>query len=203
MAVAVSVQRLVDFGERAFVLVIYASLLFRLAPRLSTQPHIILLAISELLVVLFILVRRPGEIDQSPYALLIAFGGTALPMLVRPDDTELVPDAVATALMMGGLCLTICAKLSLNRSFGIIAANRGVKAGGAYRLVRHPMYLGYIITQSGFLLSNFDLINLLMYTAAWTFQVLRIREEESVLRQDQAYRDFAAQVSWRLIPRIY
>ncbi len=198
-----SFQKLIDFGERAFVLIFYASLLVRLAPRLSAHPHIILLAISELLVVLFILIRRPGEIAQSPYAIFIAFGGTALPMFVRPDDTELVPDMVSTALMMGGLVLTIWAKLSLNRSFGVIAANRGVKVGGPYRIVRHPMYLGYITTQFGFLLSNFELMNLAIYSAAWTFQILRMREEESVLCDDPAYRDFAGRVSWRLIPRIY
>jgi protein-S-isoprenylcysteine O-methyltransferase Ste14 len=201
--VTVSAQKLVDLGERVFVLIIYASLLFRLAPRFSSHPHIILLALSELLVVLFILIRRPGEIAQSPYALLIAFGGTAIPMLVRPDDTELVPDAVATALMMGGLCLTIWAKLSLNRSFGIVAANRGVKVGGPYRLVRHPMYLGYIVTQAGFLLVNFSARNLAVYAAAWTFQILRIGEEEAVLRRDPSYRHFTNRVGNRLIPGIY
>ena len=197
------VQKLLDFGERAFVLIIYATLLFRLAPRLSTHPHIILLAISELLVVLFILIRRPGEIAPSPYALLIAFGGTAMPMLVRPDDREIVPDLVGTILMMGGLCLTIWAKLILNRSFGIVAANRGVKVGGPYRLVRHPMYLGYIITQAGFLSVNFSARNVAIYAVAWTFQILRVREEEKLLRRDPAYEAFACHVSSRLIPRVY
>ena len=37
-------------------------------------------------------------------------------------------------------------KLSLGRSFGLMPANRGVVSTGMYRLVRHPIYLGYLVT---------------------------------------------------------
>jgi len=65
------------------------------------------------------------------------------------------------------------------------------------------MYLGYIITEFGFLLGNFGLPNLGTYLAAWTFQVLRVRAEENVLRKDRAYEDFAQRVHARLIPKVY
>ena len=200
---AVSVQKIVDLGERAFVLIIYATLLAKLAPRFGTHPNTLLLAVSELLVVLFILIRRPGEVAQTPYALTIAFVGTSAPMLVRPDDTEIVPQLVSTILLTTGVILNVSAKLYLNRSFGIIAANRGVKVAGPYRFVRHPMYLGYLTTQIGFLLANVSVWNIVVYAIGWTAQLLRIREEESILGRDPIYREFANKVSNRLIPGIY
>ena len=36
--------------------------------------------------------------------------------------------------------LQIAAVLSLNRSFGLLPAHRGVKSDGLYRWVRHPLY---------------------------------------------------------------
>ena len=57
-------------------------------------------------------------------------------------------------------------KLALGRSFGIVAANRGVVSSGPYRLVRHPIYLGYLVTHAGFLLSNMSARNVLVYAAA-------------------------------------
>jgi protein-S-isoprenylcysteine O-methyltransferase Ste14 len=203
MAVGEGVRKSIDVGERIFVVLLSIPFLLSFATALPTHPNIVLTAISEMLTVTLILARRPGEISVAPMAVLVAFAGAALPLLVRPGGVDLVPTLVSSTLMTCGLALSVTSKLYLNRSFGLVAANRGVKVGGPYRLVRHPMYLGYIITQSGFLLGNFDWMNLAIYSAAWTFQVLRVREEESVLRQDPAYQDFACQVSSRLIPRVY
>ena len=99
-----------------------------------------------------------------------------------------------------GLAINISAKLALNRSFGLVAANRGVKQGGPYKLVRHPMYLGYFVTQLGFLLSSFSWFNLAIYVVAWVFQVLRIIEEEKFLSEDPEYRAFMIRVPRRILP---
>jgi len=63
--------------------------------------------------------------------------------------------------------------------------------------------LGYALDQLGFLLASFSIANLSIYLAAWTFQLLRINEEEKMLRQDPAYRQFAGRVTARLLPGIY
>ena len=203
MATAGLMRKSMDFGERIFAVLLAGPFLWSFAIAMRTHPNVVLTAISEMLSVMFILTRRPGEIACSPWAVLVAFAGTALPLLVRPGGTDLAPTLLSSIIMSCGLALSVASKLYLNRSFGLIAANRGVKVGGPYRLVRHPMYLGYIITQTGFLLSNFDWRNSAIYTVAWSCQLLRMREEESVLRHDQAYRDFTGKVSSRLIPGIY
>ena len=96
----------------------------------------------------------------------------------------------------------IGAKLFLWRSFGIVAANRGIRVGGPYRLVRHPMYAGYFLTQLGFLLTNPTGWNLGVYAVAWTMQFGRIIAEERILMRDGEYQAFAAKVPHRLIPGV-
>jgi protein-S-isoprenylcysteine O-methyltransferase Ste14 len=44
-------------------------------------------------------------------------------------------------------------------------ANRGVVSSGLYRLVRHPIYMGYLITHAGFLLANPTVWNIGMLLA--------------------------------------
>ena len=196
--------RLLDYAERLFVLLLAVPFLVAFAAKVPTHPSFIAVTASELLSVAFVLARRRGEMKLTPYAFLIAIGGTALPLLVRPyGGVQLAPEPITSMLMVGGLVVAISAKLFLNRSFGMVAANRGVKRGGPYRVVRHPMYLGYITTQIGFLLASFSVLNLGLYCLAWLFQILRIREEEKLLMADPAYADFARVVRRRLIPGVY
>jgi protein-S-isoprenylcysteine O-methyltransferase Ste14 len=139
----------------------------------------------------------------SFYAWAIAIIGTCAPLLVRPVDGGLIPIWWAALLMTFGLFVSLSAKLFLRRSFGIVAACRGVRREGPYRLVRHPMYTGYFVTQSGFLLANPSLLNAGVYAIAWGMLLLRIREEEEMLSRDAAYRDYVAAVRYRLLPGLY
>jgi len=196
-------SRVLDIGERIFAVLLAAPFLWAFARALPLHPTYIFIAITEMLSVFFILVRRGGLMASTPYAIVVAFAGSGFALLARPEGTALVPTAVSTTLMIGGLALSILSKLYLNRSFGLVAANRGVKMKGPYRFVRHPMYLGYIIDQLGFLLASFSLVNLLVYVSTWTFQVLRIAQEEKILRQDPSYRQFTDRVPARLVPGLY
>ena len=193
-------ELIADFGERLILLLLFGAFVASMAKGFSAHHLTVLLVISESLAVFLILIRKPGAIVVKPYPMAVAIIGTAMPLLVRMGDTVLLP-AIVTGTIMGlGLCVNIAAKLALNRSFGIVAANRGVKRGGPYRLVRHPMYLGYFLTQLGFLASAFSWTNLGIYLVAWTAQILRIFEEEKFLSLDPEYREFMRQVRWRVLP---
>jgi len=74
---------------------------------------------------------------------------------------------------------------------------------GAYRLVRHPMYLGYFLTHLGFLLTNPVLWNAAVYVAWTACQLYRIRAEERVLSGDTAYEALARRTRYRLVPFVY
>jgi protein-S-isoprenylcysteine O-methyltransferase Ste14 len=192
-----------DLGERLFVLLLAARFLRVFVVAIPLHPSFVLLMISEMLAAALILTRKRGEVAVRALPVVAAFGGTALPLLVVPGGAVLVPSLLSSAMMVGGLGLGVVSKLYLNRSFGLVAANRGVKIGGPYRIVRHPMYLGYIVSQLGFLLASFSLINLAIYLFAWSLQLVRVHEEETVLQQDSAYRQFAGRVTARLVPGIY
>lgn len=194
-------RMIIDYAERILLIILVMPFIISFVRYFPSSPFSILLMVSEGLVVVLSVIRRPGDIPVKAYPMLIGVVGTVLPLLVRPGPAvAIVPEAIATAIMALGLVVNIGAKLSLNRSFGMVAANRGIKRGGAYRLVRHPMYLGYIVTEVGFLLSAFTLHTLLIYVGAWVLLVLRIIEEEKLLMQDPAYQAYAETVRRRLVP---
>jgi len=200
-----SLSRLADYAERLFLILLSVAFLRALLPHAHEHPYLLLLAISECLPVLLMIIRRPGKMAMRAYPFVLAFLGTAAPLLVRPSagGTHILPETLATALMALGLALNISSKLALWRSFGLAPANRGIRIGGPYAFVRHPMYLGYFLTEAGFLLANLTVANLAKYLVTWTVQLLRIREEEKFLLQDSAYRELAGRVRFRLVPGIY
>jgi protein-S-isoprenylcysteine O-methyltransferase Ste14 len=86
---------------------------------------------------------------------------------------------------------------------GLLPAYRGVKTGGAYRLVRHPLYAAYAIGLAGYLINNFNIYNAAVVSIGMCFQVLRIRYEEGLLVEYPAYTAFAEKTRWRLIPFLW
>lgn len=196
-----SVSRLLDGAERIAVVILYALLVHRFLGDLGHKPGNIMLMVSEGLIVFMVLFRRgTGDITLRPADWLTGILGTALPMLVHPTGDGWSGGAV---LMAAGLIISFGAKLSLRRSFGVIAANRGVKRTGLYAVVRHPMYLGYLVTYIGVIALNPSAWNAVLLSCWLAFEVLRIFAEERILMQDPTYRDHAAKVRFRLIPFVW
>ena len=196
-----------DLVEKFLVAAFMVVLAARLVPVViatGALPPLFLL-ISEGVVVLFILLRRPTrDISRRGQDWLLGLAGTLLPLLaIAPQGAPLLPIRICEAIMIAGFALQLSAKLTLRRSFGVVAANRGVKASGPYRLVRHPMYAGYALTHIGFLLAGPTLWNLAIYAAVLTIAVRRIVAEERVLREDAAYRALAEKVRYRLLPLVF
>ena len=84
-----------------------------------------------------------------------------------------------------------------------MAANRGVKQGGPYRIVRHPAYAVYLLAYIGYVLENPAAFNVLLLCISTAFQLLRIHEEEAVLAADAGYRRYQQAVPYRLVPRLF
>ena len=82
-------------------------------------------------------------------------------------------------------------------------ANRGIVSHGVYRLVRHPIYLGYLITHVGFLMANPAPWNMVLLGAADIALMLRAVCEEQTLARDAAYRDYMQHVRWRVVPGVF
>lgn len=196
-----------DLAERTVLAAFFGAMAWSLLGSWWETGNILslILLISEGSVVVLLLIRRfTSDVSMRPDDWLIALLGTTAPLLVRPTGGEpLASVLVCMPLMLAGLAVQVAAKLTLRRSFGVVAANRGLKTGGPYAVVRHPMYAGYFITQIAFLLSNPSLWNVVVYAIAAGLQISRILAEERVLSRDPSYRAFAAAVRYRLAPGIF
>ena len=192
-----------DFAERALVLAMIIGFNIRILPHYGESVCYLLIMVSEGLTALMILIRRPGRTLNTIYGWTLAVLGTFAPLLIVPTHAMLLPSSVAAAIMTVGLFCAISAKIFLRRSFGIVPANRGVEREGPYKLVRHPIYLGYVIANIGFLSVNASWFNLIVYASCWMAIVLRIRAEEDVLGTTPEYVAYQEAVPWRLVPRIW
>ncbi|MHA3019993.1 methyltransferase family protein [Mycobacterium sp. BMJ-28] len=75
---------------------------------------------------------------------------------------------------------------------------------GMYGVVRHPMYSGALVMMFGMPLALDSYWGLLVTASAVPILVLRILDEESLLRTELAgYADYSAKVRWRLIPGVW
>lgn len=194
--------KLIFYAERLFLVLLSGFIIMNLAPHVREHPQLLLFLLSELVGVVLILTQRRGAATTDAVPVAIAFIATGIGLLVLPIGVQLVSDPVSSAFVFSGAAIALGAKLSLRRSFGIVPANRGVKRGGLYRFVRHPMYSGYMINQFGFLLLYFSAWNVAIYTVAWLSFWIRAREEEKFLSQDPDYRDYASHVKSRLLPGV-
>lgn len=148
--------------------------------------------------------RAPSERDWNPFSLVVALFGTFYfaAFNIEPG-LQLLPEGYAAAVQIVGVLIQIYAKLSLRRSFGLLPANRGVVVFGPYRFIRHPMYVGYFVTDIGFLLANLGLQNLFLVLMQWGVQVVRIMQEERLLSKDDAYRRYMGRVRYRLVSGVF
>ena len=194
--------RLIDFAERATVVVAFAVYV-----TVNYDPHHWLnfaIACTDAITVWYVLVRRPAtSLSPDPQDWLLALGGTLLAMLARPGGEPVLAQSVAFCLAAQGTLVSLAAKVSLARSFGLAPANRGVRMRGAYVFVRHPMYLGYAITHGVYLLMNPTPMNALLISATWVCQLGRVLREERWLMQDRAYRRYARIVRFRMLPGLF
>jgi protein-S-isoprenylcysteine O-methyltransferase Ste14 len=152
---------------------------------------------------LFLLRREPLAVSRSALAWLAAPIGSFGMLLARPGGSGGMPHAPAEALQLGGVALALVSLGVLGRSFGLVAANRGVRTGGPYRLVRHPVYLAYVVTNFAYVAENPTSRNLALVILTLAGQLARIREEERVLARDDAYRRYMSRVRRRLIPYVF
>lgn len=163
----------------------------------------LLIAIKETVDMGMFLFRRfPREVSSAPFAWVVGFGGFLCPLFLRPFDESGGVSLPGVIILSLGFILQIGAMLSLNRSIGIVAANRGVRTNGLYAYVRHPLYASYLLSYSGYLLENSTLSNIVWVTLSFAFFLARIKAEEDLLLRDSEYQEYAKRVPWRLIPGI-
>jgi protein-S-isoprenylcysteine O-methyltransferase Ste14 len=166
----------------------------------TTMP---LVAQEALLVVLFLTRRRSLATSRRPWDWIVGATGTLLPLFMRPGE---VPGPYAwfgEPLQFLGLAAAVAGLASLGRSVGVVAANRGIKTSGLYRVVRHPAYAGYLLGYLGYVISYPTGQNVALAVATLLALNARAIIEERFLAQDPAYREYLNGTRWRFVPYLY
>jgi len=181
-------------------------LLFLLTPTFSIADWIYVL--QHLLVLGIALTRRPPEVRDhslpSSAAVVIAYAYPyAQVIYLRWVPGEPAWPAGGLVLVTLAAFLSITSLLSLGRRFGVFPALRGLTTRSTYRLVRHPMYLAYVIADIGYNLQEWNFGTALLLMAGWASLLYRIHAEERVLSQDAGWSAYAALVRYRLFPGLW
>ena len=198
---------LADAGARVVIVVLFTMMAIRIGGDFLVTGRftgLLLLASEMLVVVLTVLRRTTSIVDRSYRARMLTALSIMGPVMVRPASVPtLGPEMLTVSLCAAGLLVVIGGKLSLGRSFGLMPANRGVVSSGLYRIVRHPIYMGYLITHVGFLAANPTVWNAVMLGSADLALMWRAVCEEETLQRDAAYRSYQDVVRWRVLPGVF
>jgi protein-S-isoprenylcysteine O-methyltransferase Ste14 len=196
-----------DLMARMVIVVLFTFMAVRLGTDFLQTGRFtgLLLVASEALVVILTVFRRPtGIVDRSARARSLMILSVMGPLIVAPTTGgALMAEAITVMISVCGIVVCIGGKVSLGRSFGLMPANRGVVSTGLYRLVRHPIYMGYLITHAAFVIANPTIWNLVALVGADAALMARAVCEERTLALDPAYRGYQEHVRWRVLPGIF
>jgi protein-S-isoprenylcysteine O-methyltransferase Ste14 len=201
----ISRRRLGDFllfgvTSAELVLLFLLTSTFTIADWIYVSQHLLVLGIA--------LTRPPPEVQDrsllSSAAVVIAYGYPyAQVVYLRWVPGNLAWPAGGLVLVTLGACLSFASFLSLGRRFGIWPALRGLATRGPYRLVRHPMYLAYVLADIGYNLQEWNFGTALLVMAGWVSLFCRVRAEERILSQDAGWSTYVASVRYRVFPGLW
>jgi len=160
-----------------------------------------LLIVNSIMVAMYVAKRDATSITQSPFLWLLAFAGTCLPLILRPTAPS-IPFSIGTIVQLVGIVAIVASMLSLRRSFGIVPAHRGIRTGGLYNFVRHPLYASELVWFLGFAIDNPSGWNIGLWLCDCALQFSRACAEERFLSVDPVYSQYRARVKYRLLPLV-
>ena len=177
-----------------------AVFILNVAMRASVIAYLVVIAAT-------VVVRmRPAQKARGMEPRISALIGTLLltvVVLFPRRELSLSADVVSTVLTLAGSALAVVVLTQLRESFSIMAEVRQLVTAGAYRLVRHPLYLAEEIAAIGVVMQFFSPWTALILAVQIGFQFRRMRNEEvivaAIFPEYLAYRKKTA----RILPGIY
>lgn len=138
--------------------------------------------------------RAPATKEASWGVQAMAWASAFTPLAMQ------VTDRASGWLSVPGLLLVLWAFWSLGGSFSIAPASRLLVTRGPYRLIRHPMYAGELLSLFGLCLGSPSSWNWLVLCVFAVSIQARITHEEALL---DGYPRYVHIVKWRILPGVW
>lgn len=165
----------------------------------------VLINLSIFMVVLLIR-QKPVARNAGFREFVTAIYGTYLSYAIsqlQPQSPLPVFEIIAMVLIFVGTVFTIFSITALGRSFSILPEARSLVTTGTYSLVRHPLYLGELVTLTGMTLHFISPAAILILLLIYYFQMERMKNEEKILAAVfPEYSDYMKR-TYRVLPWIY
>ncbi len=147
-------------------------------------------------------VATTRSITASAAAVLATFAPFAFPLLAgaAPGTAR---QLAADTLLVAGTTWSVWSLRFLGRNLSVIAQARGVTDRGPYRLVRHPLYAGELVSALGLAIAAGTVTAMALWLALVGMQVYRARREEQVLLEAlPGYGEYRARTA-ALLPGLF
>lgn len=198
------------FLHRLIRIGIIVILIIFLVYRISLYSYYLVkpLWVIETLIYIVILVSYAIRIDpiersRGVKEIIIPLIGGVLPfvLLLSPPNFIVARNGLIIYVifywMTAATALTIWGLWTLRGSFSITVEARALITGGPYRWIRHPVYLGEILTALAVSIWRFSILNMCIFLLFVIIQLFRAKWEEAKLsRVLPGYSAYAVQVIW-------
>ncbi len=135
-------------------------------------------------------------------ALLGSFLITAVVLFPRREFSAAL-DCISTFLVLAGDLIATVVLIQLRGSFSIMAEARQLTTSGAYRIIRHPLYLAEEVATIGCVIQFLSIWTGLLLLLQIACQIRRMSNEETVLTDFfPEYTDYKRTTA-RVIPGLY
>lgn len=139
----------------------------------------LLLVLRDFAAGYFFLKRNVAKEKSRLVLCILAYISSAMPLVyLGPVGASPALFLVANFLSIAGFLIVAFATLELGTSIGIAPANRGAVNSGIYRYIKHPMYLGYVISEVGLVLLN--PVNIIIFVISIALYAFRARSENKI-----------------------
>ncbi len=146
--------------------------------------HLLLVCFYALLVFLYFIRSAAKSTTRSFITKTIAIIATFLPFTIpslsglSDNPNIMLPANLVTIL---GMAIALYSLGTLGRSFSIIPQARKLVQTGPYRFVRHPVYLGELISILGVVLARSSTLAVAIYCLITALLIYRALQEEKLL----------------------